>query len=53
MDSMAEGVQGAAVIIPFMSPGYEQSAMCRQELEYSVVCKVHIVPCYLSKGGCI
>ena len=43
-DSMAEGVQGAACIICFMSPAYQESANCKLELKFAQQSGVPIVP---------
>jgi hypothetical protein len=43
-DSMAEGVQGAACVICFMSPAYQESANCKLELKFAQQSGVPIVP---------
>jgi len=42
--SMASAVEGAYVVIPFMTPAYEGSANCKKELSYADDNKVKIVP---------
>ena len=46
-DSMAEGVQGAAVVICFMSNAYQNSENCRLELKFAKQSGVPIVPVML------
>jgi hypothetical protein len=43
-DSMAEGVQGAACVICFMSAAYQESANCKLELKFAQQSGVPIVP---------
>ena len=43
-DSMAEGVQHAAVIVCFMSQQYEDSKNCALELKFAAQTGVPIVP---------
>jgi hypothetical protein len=47
---MAEGVQSAAVVVPFMSEGYQKSENCELELKFSKQRGVPIVPVLLQKG---
>jgi hypothetical protein len=44
---MAAGVQGAAVVICFMSPAYQSSANCKLELKFARQSGVPIVPAML------
>lgn len=50
-DSMAEGVQGAAAVVCFMSEQYQLSENCRLELKFSKQSGVAIVPVMLESGG--
>ena len=43
-DSMAEGVQGAACVLCFMSKKYQQSENCKLELKFARQTGVPIVP---------
>ena len=43
-DSMAEGVQGAACIICFMTQAYQDSANCKLELKFAQQSGVPIIP---------
>ena len=47
-DSMAEGVQGARVIVCFMSPAYQESANCNLELKFAQQSGKPIVPVKLT-----
>ena len=42
--SMADAVENAAVIIPFMSEQYQESKACNQEIEYANDLGIDIVP---------
>ena len=42
---MAEGVQGAEVIVCFLTAKYQASTNCQQELQIARDSKVPIVPC--------
>ena len=48
-DSMAAGVQGAAVLICFMSKRYQESANCKLELKFAQQSGVPIVPVMMQK----
>eukprot|EP01047_Picozoa_sp_COSAG01_P050640 COSAG01_NODE_5138_length_4460_cov_2.442559_3_plen_533_part_00 len=50
-DSMAEGVTGAAVIVPFMTEKYQTSENCALELKRAKKCGVPIVPVMMQGGG--
>ena len=43
--SMAEGVQGAEVIVCFLTAKYQDSPNCQQEMQFARDSKVPIVPC--------
>jgi hypothetical protein len=43
-DSMAEGVQGAACVVCFMSQAYQDSANCKLELKFAQQSGVPIIP---------
>ena len=43
-DSMAEGVQGAACVVCFMTPAYQDSANCKLELKFAQQSGVPIIP---------
>lgn len=43
-DSMAQGVDGAAVVCPFMTTKYQDSKNCKKELNYADHMEVAIVP---------
>lgn len=43
--SMADGVQGADVVVCFLTAKYQESKNCQQELQFARDCKVPIVPC--------
>lgn len=43
-DSMAEGVQGAACVICFMTQAYQESANCKLELKFAQQSGVPIIP---------
>jgi hypothetical protein len=47
-DSMAEGVQGAACVICFMTQAYQESANCKLELKFAQQSGVPIVPVMLA-----
>ncbi|TWW58838.1 uncharacterized protein LOC130527091 isoform X1 [Takifugu flavidus] len=48
-DSMAAGVEAAAVICPFMTPAYQASRSCKKELNYADSREVIIVPVMLAE----
>ena len=48
-DSMAEGVQGAACVVCFMTPAYQDSANCKLELKFAQQSGVPIIPVSASK----
>ena len=43
-DSMAEGVQGAACVVCFMTPAYQDSANCKLELKFAQQSGVPVLP---------
>ena len=43
-DSMAEGVQGAACVLCFMTQAYQDSANCKLELKFAQQSGVPIIP---------
>ena len=47
--AMAEGVENAMVICPFMTEAYQKSESCELELNYAKDCQVQIVPCMVQK----
>ena len=49
-DSMAEGVQGAACVICFMTPAYQDSANCKLELKFAQQSGVPIIPVMVQKN---
>ena len=49
-DSMAEGVQGAACVICFMTQEYQDSANCKLELKFAQQSGVPIIPVLMEKG---
>ena len=46
-DSMAAGVQGAGVVVCFMSQQYQDSANCKLELKFAQQSGMAIVPCMM------
>ena len=48
-DSMAEGVQGAACIICFMTQAYQDSANCKLELKFAQQSGVPIIPVMIQR----
>ena len=48
-DSMAEGVQNAAVMVCFMTPAYQDSKNCALELKFAAQIGVPIVPVMLQE----
>lgn len=44
-EAMAEGVEGAGVVCPFMTERYQASKNCSLELNYANDCQKTIVPC--------
>ena len=56
-DSMAEGLQGAACLLCFMSQAYQDSANCKLELKFAQQSGVPIIPVmmqanFTAKGTC-
>ena len=49
-DSMAEGVQGAACIICFMTQAYQDSANCKLELKFAQQSGVPIIPVMMQEN---
>jgi hypothetical protein len=49
-DSMAEGVQGAACILCFMTQAYQDSTNCKLELKFAQQSGVPIVPVMMEDG---
>lgn len=49
-DSMALGVDGAAVVCPFMTAKYQESKNCKKELNYADAQDVEIVPIMAEKS---
>ncbi|CAF1476117.1 unnamed protein product, partial [Didymodactylos carnosus] len=49
-ECMAEGVENAAAICCFMSPKYEKSENCQQELQFAKTKRVPIIPCKLQRN---
>ena len=49
-DSMAEGVEGAAVVVPIMSTKYQHSKNCKKELNYADDSGKPIVPVMAQPG---
>jgi len=49
-ESMAEGVEGAAVVCPFMTQKYSESKNCKKELNYTDGLNVPIVPVMAEKN---
>ena len=49
-DSMAEGVQGAACVVCFMTQAYHDSANCKLELKFAQQSGVPIIPCMMEEG---
>eukprot|EP01050_Picozoa_sp_SAG11_P008326 SAG11_NODE_728_length_7495_cov_3.384397_2_plen_878_part_00 len=49
-DSMAQGVQGAACVVPFMTQAYSDSENCRLELKFAKQSGIPIVPVNLNGG---
>ena len=47
--AMAEAVENAMVICPFMTEAYQKSESCELELNYAKDCQVQIVPCMVQK----
>ena len=47
--AMAEAVENAMVICPFMTEAYQKSESCELELNYARDCQVQIVPCMVQK----
>ena len=46
-DSMAAGVQGAGVVVCFMSQQYQDSENCKLELKFAQQSGMAIVPCMM------
>eukprot|EP00116_Pleurobrachia_bachei_P011264 sb/3471526/ len=44
-EAMAEGVDGAAVVCPFMTQKYQESKNCSKELNYTNDSSIVVVPC--------
>ncbi|CAL8330607.1 unnamed protein product [Merluccius merluccius] len=49
-DAMAAGVEGAAVICPFMTPAYQASRSCKRELSYADSREAAIVPVMVARN---
>jgi len=46
-EAMAEAVENAMVVVPFLSEKYQASKNCKKELNYTDSCDVDIVPCMI------
>lgn len=44
-EAMAAGVEGAGIILPFLTEKYEMSKNCKRELSYANKRNVEVVPC--------
>ena len=49
-DSMAEGVQGAACVVCFMTQAYQDSANCKLELKFAQQSGVPIIPAMMERA---
>ena len=49
-DSMAEGVENAAVVVCFLSQKYQDSENCKKELQYTGSKHISIIPVYTQRG---
>ncbi|CAF3367834.1 unnamed protein product [Rotaria socialis] len=43
-EGLGEAIENSACFICFMTPEYQQSEFCKQELQYAKACKIPIVP---------
>lgn len=50
VDKMAEGVEGSAVVLVFMSPEYQHSQNCKMECQYAHKLSKPIVPINVNAG---
>ncbi|CAM2723621.1 unnamed protein product [Rotaria socialis] len=49
-DSMAEGVENAAVVVCFLSQKYQDSENCKKELQYAGSKHISMIPVYTQRG---
>jgi hypothetical protein len=47
--SIAEAIENSACFVCFMTPGYQQSDFCKQELQYAKERKISIIPLKLEE----
>ncbi|CAF1291775.1 unnamed protein product [Rotaria magnacalcarata] len=49
-EGISEAIENSACFVCFMTPEYQQSDFCKQELQYAKACKIPIVPLKLVKN---
>jgi hypothetical protein len=48
--SIAEAIENSACFICFMTPEYQESDFCKQELQYAKQCNIPIIPLKLEEN---